>query len=799
MNGQLDTSTGDCAKTKIVQFMKAGDLSKSTLDYQKESDMYSQQGSITSQAKLMKMAQPQEEPKVMEPSMKLGVCLYEVARCKEAETMLTGCVEEASCDDDSAVAMDQQVAYAPALTTLASLYQAQSECDEERAIPLTRALEASQSSMGLADSIEGYAEALRKSGHLTEAEHYHREAQAIRTEQPCNKLELAISHTQLGCTFAAMGHHKKAYQQHHRALTMRYRFLEFSHGLVSESLNYCAESLCVLGRGEEGVPLALHAVDIRKSIFGVSHPAYAHALSVLSSCYHAMGRHFDARDCLVECLGICEHTFPKGHANMIPYLINYGEVLRSTGDLKQAKSVYERAISIHELNFKEGQKALQLQKSNAEVDDLTERMDSSTLPKVVRSLTFSSTETSRRGSCSSMKSSVTDCSASLWHETESKGTPVIVFTDIGRDVDDEMALVVLSALKRKRLLNPIAVITTLSPVKDRANLARGSLDTMGLAAVPVGIGGRGGVADGVDLEVYEADHARSSASIAESGMELACQALESVPSNSAQIICLASLSDMATLIRDHQELFTSKVKEVVVMGGVMPMDSSETLTPDTAYNNNCDMESANYVYQRCQELGVPTATLSRWAAYGCPIRPKLMDELAKTKHMVAANIRRKSKHSLDQLWNKVILPADHPGREKLPARCDVKWFYKTFCGTDQVPDQLPESIWSDVEKLNMYDPLAVLICVDSYRSLHFNCKTKTVNGVDHVVIGTCESDTGVKDEISLYKEYSHLFIEALQDALHEPEMPVGSEKAPDMLLEETTKIYNLRRLSTCLS
>ena len=69
------------------------------------------------------------------------------------------------------------------------------------------------------------------------------------------------------------------------------------------------------------------------------------------------------------------------------------------------------------------------------------------------------------------------------------------------------------------------------------------------------------------------------------------------------------------------------------MGGVMPMESSETLIPDTAYNNNCDLPAAKFVYEKCQELCVSTATLSRWTAYGCPIRPNLMDELSKTKHM----------------------------------------------------------------------------------------------------------------------------------------------------------------------
>ncbi|KAL7541034.1 hypothetical protein ACHAXR_010566 [Thalassiosira sp. AJA248-18] len=781
----------------IVQYMEAGDRAKSTLNYQEASKMYEEAVNFQNKAE----TQTHLNPPRVEPSIKLGVCLCELARYKEAEDILTRCLEVA-CDEESKVEMDEAL-YVRALAALAALYQAQSKYDaaiklHEKAIPIARTIQVSQTSLCLADYIAGYAETLRKSGDLPQAERYHREAQAIRTRAVehnlCTELELAVSYTQLGCTLAGMQQHKEAHEQHHRALTLRYRYLDFSHGLVSESLNYCAESLCGLGRGREGIPLALHAVQIRKTIFGESHPAYAHALSVLASCYHAVGRSCDACDCLEKCLAICEVAFPRNHANLIPNLMSYGSALCSTGNLKNARSVYKRAIDIHQLNFKDGQNPQQLKKCKAEMDSLTERvlmermeeMDENDTPSLSR-VSFSTTATT-----TSCKSCGTDMSVLTAADIESKGTPVIVFTDIGRDVDDEMALVLLSSLKRKHMLNPIAVVTTLSPEKDRAHLARGSLDTMGMADVPVGVGGRGGVADGVELEVYEADHTWSSPSIHESGMDLACQALESVPSKSAQILCLASLSDMALLIQEHQDLFTDKVKEVVVMGGVMPMDSGDTLTPDTAYNNNCDMESAKFVYEKCQELGVPTATLSRWAAYGCPIRPQLLDELAKTKHMVAANIRRKSKDSLDQLWNKVILPPDHPKREKLPARCDVNWFYKTFCGTDEVPEELPLSIWLQVEKLNMYDPLAVLICVSSYRDEHFTSKTKTVNRIPHVVVGTSESDTGVSDRISLYKEYSHLFINALQASLHEPEMPLGSEKEPDILIEETTKIMSAR-------
>ena len=683
---------------------------------------------------------------------------------------------------------------------MAALYQAQSKYDaaielHEQALPVARNMAGSSStSLNLAENISAYAESLRKAGELRLAEKYHREALSIRTrailENTSSELELAVSYTQLGCTLAAMNQHKEAYHRHHLALTLRYRYLDISHGLVAESLNYCAESLCELGRGEEGVSLAFHAVAIRKSIFGTSHPAYAHALSVLASCYHSVGRYSDACDCLETCLHICEVAFSKSHANIIPNLMKYGNVLRSTGDLTKARSLYQRAMAIHQFNFKEGQQSGQFEKCWRIIESLNQQIrkkDKGEIESITSSL--------RRSSCST--TGTTDSSVSVDNvsptklssaDIEAKGTPVIIFTDVGRDVDDEMALVLLSSLTRKHLLNPIAVITTLSPQRERAHLARGSLDTLGLAGVPVGIGGQGGVADGVDLEVYEADHSRSSSSIYESGMELVCQALDSVPNKSAQILCLASLSDMAELIQEHEDLFTSKVKEVVVMGGVVPMESSETLIPDSAYNNNCDLPAAKFVYEKCQELCVPTATLSRWAAYGCPIRPKLMDELSKTKHMVAGNIRRKSKNSLEQLYNKVILPLEDKRREKLPARCDDKWFYKTFCGTEDMPETLPQEIWSHVEKLNMYDPLAVLICVPEYRNTHFEGKVKVVNGVSHVVIGTSEQETGVLDPVKVYKEYSLLFIEALQAALHQPEMPEGSAKHPDLLINETAQL-----------
>jgi predicted ATPase/class 3 adenylate cyclase len=733
------------------QYMLAGDRAKENFNFNEASKMYEE--AIDYQAKMTEQLTLRSR---MIPTIKLGTCLRELARYREAEALISRCLVEAE------IGLDEEL-YVRALTAMAALHQARSNYDDARglyetALPIARNIQESESSLWLAENIAGYGETLRKSGDLPQAELHHREAMEIRRraveEKSCTELELAVSYTQLGCTLAGMHRHNEAYVQHHLALGLRYRYLDFTHGLVSESLNYCAESLCVLDRGVEGIPLALHAVEIRKTIFGTTHPAYAHALSVLASCYHSVGRSFDARDCLEKCLQICEVAFQRNHANIIPNLMNYGNVLRSTGDLKKARIVYQRAIVIHQLNFKDGQQVSQLEKCKAEIDNLAEKITQFEL-----------------SNCSD--NFMSELSSGLMRvqlkptDVDSDGTPVILLTDIGRDVDDELALVLLSALRKKHLLNPIAVITTLSPQTERAHLARGSMDALGMPDVPVGIGSSGGVGDDILLEVYEADYSRPSQCIYQSGIELMYTALESAPPSSTQLICIASLTDVATLIREREELFTSKVKEVVVMGGVLSPEIGETLVPDSAYNNNCDILAARFVYRKCQEIGIPTITLSRWAAYGCPMPPQLLDEIAATDHMVARNIRSVSKISVDQLWNKVRLHPSDPRREKLPYRCDVNWFCRTFMSKGELSKDWKASVWSVVKRLNMYDPLAMLLTVPAYRTSHFTCKEKIVNGVTHLIVGTSERDSGIKNRLALFDEYSALFLSAFEASLHQ--------------------------------
>uniref|UniRef100_A0A7R9WAR8 Inosine/uridine-preferring nucleoside hydrolase domain-containing protein n=1 Tax=Pseudictyota dubia TaxID=2749911 RepID=A0A7R9WAR8_9STRA len=732
------------------QYMEAGKQAEDTFNYPEAAKMYEE--AIICQGKLS--YRPSLSSRLL-PTIKLGNCLRELARYEESEAVLTRCLKEVEKERALQISTDTEQMYVLALTVLATLHQNQSKYNQarelyEKALPIARTVEGSSSSLWLANHIAGYAEILRKMGELEASEKLHREALKMREDNSCTELELAVSYTQLGCTLIGLGQAAEAYERHRSALLLRFKYLGFSHGLVSESLNYCAEGLSSLSRSEEGIPLAMHCVAIRKEVFGTAHPAFAHALSILASCFDAVGRQSSAKGLLERCLKICEEAFPKDHANIIPNLMSYGRVLRSMGMYEEGRNIYERAVKVHRINFKQGQKQLQLDTCLKEIRELTEEMEKG---PDQRSVFLSESDR--------VLQHVTDRTV----DVDADGTPLIILTDIGRDVDDEYALMLLGALTRKRLVNPLAVVTTLSPSRKRAALSKGSLDALGLLHVPVGIGSAGGVEEGRELEVYESAYRKASASIFEDGMNLMLLSLSSAPDKSVRLLGLASLTDFASLVRNHEDLFVSKVKEVVIMGGLEPLDSHDTLQPDTAYNNKCDMESARYLYERCQELGVPTVTLSRWAVYGCPVSNELFDELCKTDHMVATNLRRVSMTSINELWRKVNLPFPHPGREKLPERCNRKWFCGTFFGKDDIRRDGSASIWDLVTKLFMYDPLAMLCCVDEYRHEFFRWTTKEVNGVIHHFVGVSESNNGVIDPKALCNKLSYLFRFSLRESL----------------------------------
>ena len=167
-----------------------------------------------------------------------------------------------------------------------------------------------------------------------------------------------------------------------------------------------------------------------------------------------------------------------------------------------------------------------------------------------------------------------------------------------------------------------------------AQLARGTMDMIGLHAVPVAFGTDGGDVAGeqrapepTNFSYMPPDGSERSFSL-ETGRTLLFRTLVGAASKSVIVCIISSLKDVALFLRDNEALFAAKVKEVSIMGGVVSRDDDDKddealLVPDTAHNNMFDKPAADFFYRRCQELGVRLIVVGRDCAYQVKIpRPK---------------------------------------------------------------------------------------------------------------------------------------------------------------------------------
>jgi hypothetical protein len=207
-------------------------------------------------------------------------------------------------------------------------------------------------------------------------------------------------------------------------------------------------------------------------------------------------------------------------------------------------------------------------------------------------------------------------------------TQLVLISDPGQDLDDEMGFIMCKHLISGEDVELLGVVTTLSPSFERARLCRGTLDMLGMHAVPVGVGSDGGDTTAQHSAQGFKDLANSylppreseqSASL-QPGQRLLYTLWKGAAPKSLTLAIIASLKDAAIFLRDNEKLFVEKTKEVVIMGGVEAPEAGATLVPDSAHNNQFDRAASEFFYAKCQELGVRLVVVSRWAAYAVPVR-----------------------------------------------------------------------------------------------------------------------------------------------------------------------------------
>jgi hypothetical protein len=156
----------------------------------------------------------------------------------------------------------------------------------------------------------------------------------------------------------------------------------------------------------------------------------------------------------------------------------------------------------------------------------------------------------------------------------SSGTPLVVISDAGQDLDDEMSIVMMRYLVSQGQIDLRGILATLAPAFDRALLIRGTLDMLGMHDVPVGIGTDGGSVEHENSRIraaYVPPRFSEGALALEPGRELLRRLMQHAaagpPEDKLTLLLIASTKDAAIMLRDHEELFVEAVQEVVIMGG----------------------------------------------------------------------------------------------------------------------------------------------------------------------------------------------------------------------------------------
>jgi hypothetical protein len=282
-------------------------------------------------------------------------------------------------------------------------------------------------------------------------------------------------------------------------------------------------------------------------------------------------------------------------------------------------------------------------------------------------------------------------------------------------------------------------VINLHPAAERAILARGTLDVLGMHHVPVAIGTDGG--DVTSPSLHLPDYAPTPVEPFPSGAVLLHNVLEAAEDSSLTLLLISSIKDASELLKSSEALFAKKVNRVAIMGGVEQQLHDGELLPDTAHNNEFDRASSQFFYKRLQQLGVPMVIVSRRVAYSCPVRRGFFGEMAASGSLIGAHLQSRQRQSIEELWCRAV----GPERLGLPARCDKEWFKQTFCaGSEEVDKRgFDDSIWDLVECFNMYDTFALLACIPCLSTEMFQPARYTVLGVEHLAMGVSDEQTGL--------------------------------------------------------
>jgi len=297
---------------------------------------------------------------------------------------------------------------------------------------------------------------------------------------------------------------------------------------------------------------------------------------------------------------------------------------------------------------------------------------------------------------------------------------VLIVTDINKDPDDLLMLIMAAALHKRGKINLLGVITTSgcdSVTLNRAKYARGILNALD-ADIPVCAG------SGKQYESVEATTSmnmfvdtqevrgfvKEGSRVEVKPLEFLRRCLEQVDDKTLSLLCVAGMTDVARLMIAERQLFLDKIEKIAVMGGVT-FDDKDKVGLSNAYNNLCDFSAAELVKGFSIDNNIRTLVVDREAARKVSVDIEFYRTLLAGGHPVGVHAYNVQSEAFKEMINGIQNGTNLK-------RHTMEWFFEKFTTItlsdyDKFRNADPALIVNMVDRQNLYDPLTLMALVES--------------------------------------------------------------------------------------
>lgn len=300
---------------------------------------------------------------------------------------------------------------------------------------------------------------------------------------------------------------------------------------------------------------------------------------------------------------------------------------------------------------------------------------------------------------------------------------IVVITDINKDVDDLVAMVLLKELNRLGLVELKGFVANLKPARKRTLAGRGALDALGLPSIPIAIGTDAEIIkEGEkprEIHPYEFDECPFMAS-EDTNLEDGATLLTSLCAEAwtkrekLTFLLISGLRDINDFTKTNADLLRATTERIVLQGGyrVEEEDGTERLIVDEkAANNSFDLPAAEQFHQYMATQKIPSTSYTKTAAFATDIPEQLLIDLEDTGHPIGAYLHKSQVEMDVAFYEQSCSPVE---TERFKPFMNQEWYLRNKSSYYQTPHpegaSLPvgEEVVQYFDKLVAYDALAAL-------------------------------------------------------------------------------------------